>query len=237
MFPIFVTTYPYELKTLHEVADRPYGVMTTPAISGRVQQLFKDFPAKERWGDNGIFAGIRLSPLQLLAWYHSLNVTHGLILDIFKEKDATLEFAADMWKLYKQKQYSFELVGVAQGNTADEYIAAVKALVALGFESVAIGGLLVVQTITAKHTIRRINTVLVREILRLLNKEPMSCRLHWLGALSPLRNLPGSADSKGWCMDWINRPYSRSVTPEEARQRYLRETYFRQSLQLEMRLN
>jgi hypothetical protein len=225
MFYVFVVNRPYQLPELLETADRPFGVMCNPFdLTDNFVALFRDFPSTERWGDNGIFSGHELPVRELFQIYERLGVTHGVAPDVFGEAEATLERAKDAMTIWKAGQYSFELVSVAQGREADEYITSIEELKAMGYRSIAVGGLL--RSIgRSKHHIRHIDTVLIGRIRRRLNGN-LPERLHWLGALRYNRDLIHSADSIGWCRDWINMRYSRLLSPTEARKRYLKETYF-----------
>jgi hypothetical protein len=225
MFYVFVVNRPYQFPELLETADRPFGIMCNPFdLTDNFMALFRDFPSAERWGDNGIFSGHKLSTKELFRVYEHLNVTHGIAPDVFGEADATLEQAKDAMDVWLANRWTFELVGVAQGSMATEYISSIEELEAMGYRSIAVGGLL--RSVgRGKHHIRHVDTRLIGHIMRRMNGN-LPQRLHWLGALRYNRDLIHSSDSIGWCRDWVNMGYSRLLSPTEARQRYLKETYF-----------
>ena len=96
--------------------------------------------------DSGVFLKSnyqrKLSYSQLMAKYEAMNCDYGIILDVLGDKDATIQSAEKGMAVYKQGDYTFQLIGVAQGKTSTEYVDCVKQLVDLGFDHIAIGGLL-----------------------------------------------------------------------------------------------
>lgn len=79
---------------------------------------------------------------QLFEVYEKMGVQHGIILDVLGDKKATLETAAEAKRVYDAGSWTFNLVGVAQGETVAEYVECYQALKKMDFEHVAVGGML-----------------------------------------------------------------------------------------------
>jgi queuine/archaeosine tRNA-ribosyltransferase len=95
--------------------------------------------------DSGIFAGIEITPAEILAYAEGVNASFVFAPDVFGDPEATLQQAEETWIEYARwRQYynNFALVGVAQGTTPREYLACARELAALGYTHLAVGGLL-----------------------------------------------------------------------------------------------
>lgn len=105
--------------------------------------------------DSGVFLKSNyqrnLTYSQLMARYEAMSCDYGIILDVLGDKDATIQSAEKGMSVYKQGDYTFQLIGVAQGKTSAEYVDCVKQLVNLGFNHIAIGGLLQKVENTARY--------------------------------------------------------------------------------------
>lgn len=74
--------------------------------------------------------------------YEEMDVDYGIILDELNDPEGTKESANDAISIYESGDYSFNLVGVTQGTTPQEYLDCYKALRDMGYEHIAVGGLL-----------------------------------------------------------------------------------------------
>lgn len=82
----------------------------------------------------------------LFARYEEMGVDYGIILDVLNDPEATLTEAQKALATYEAGpeagEYSFDLIGVAQGTLKDEYLECYESLRELGYDYIAIGGLL-----------------------------------------------------------------------------------------------
>lgn len=161
--------------------------------------------------DSGIFTreGATLTHDQLFDLYAHMDVDYGIMIDVFQNAQATLESAKEALQAYKPYKSRFKLVGVAHGDSADSYLACYEVLKRMGFEYIAIGGLLR----------RRVNTVrfpyvgdedLMLQVLRELRRRYPGDWLFALGCLHPTRlqdfmDLGVWADYKGWIFQYEKR--------------------------------
>lgn len=108
------------------------------------------------FGDCGAFGYIELEkppfdPLETLDFYESMQYDLGCTVDHlivkatedqkFERFDITLKNAEKMMNKWSSGNYSFELVGVAQGWDPESYYNAVKELIDMNFRYIALGGL------------------------------------------------------------------------------------------------
>ena len=148
--PFFVVDRPMSLELLKycEIDKQKgvYGLMGHANTSKRFQKLFRDFKGNNivKAADSGVFTkdGCKLHYKELFSTYERMGVEYGIMSDFLKDKDTTLRSAKEAIKIYNEKSYSFKLVGVAQGNTLEEYLECYEELKSLGFDYIAIGGLL-----------------------------------------------------------------------------------------------
>lgn len=90
-------------------------------------------------------------PVETLEFYEQMQydqactvdhvITSAEMEDKEKRWDITLSNAEKMLEAYKERDYSFDLFGVAQGWDPESYYRATKELLDLGFQNIAIGGL------------------------------------------------------------------------------------------------
>ena len=94
--------------------------------------------------DCGMFTkeGAQLTYSKLFKTYENMGATYGIMLDVFRDKDATIANAQDALAIYKKQEYPFKLVLVAQGTSVEEYLQCYEALLNMGGEHIAVGGLL-----------------------------------------------------------------------------------------------
>ncbi|RLI63196.1 MAG: hypothetical protein DRO67_06125, partial [Candidatus Asgardarchaeum californiense] len=127
--PFFVVDRPMSLELLKyceiDKQNGVYGLMGHANTSKRFQNLFREFTGDNiiKAADSGVFTkdGCKLSYKELFSIYERMGVNYGIMIDFLKDKDKTLESAKEALKIYQEEHYSFKLVGVAQGNTLEEY--------------------------------------------------------------------------------------------------------------------
>lgn len=170
--------------------------------------------------DSGVFTknGCDRKYKDLFEIYQRMNADYGIIIDYLKDADKTIKSASDALKEYKKKDYSFKLIGVAQGNTLEDYLECYDDLKKMGFEHIAIGGLLKKFENTARYARVRDETFLFNVIKKIRDKYPDDW-LFVLGCYHPKRhdkfnelNVFGG-DYKGWIFNYEKNP---SLTVEAA---------------------
>ena len=226
--PFFVVDRPMSLELLRycEIDKQKgiYGLMGHANTSERFQNLFREFKGDNivKAADSGVFTkdGCKLHYERLFSIYERMGVEYGIMIDFLKNKDKTLRSAKEALEIYKKKGYSFKLVGVAQGNTVKEYLECYDRLKSLGFDYIAIGGLL-------KKNINSARYVRVRdenfEVLKEIRSNYKNDWLFLLGCYHPKRhklfeefNVFGG-DYKGWILNY--------KTPETLLEDINRELY------------
>jgi len=97
----------------------------------------------------------------------------------------TIKSARKAISEYQSGDYSFALVGVAQGETTEEYFQCYEQLLSLGYDHIAVGGLL------QKRSTRRIcaggEATVVEDVLRGIRKKFDPDGFFPLGVLHPDR--------------------------------------------------
>lgn len=170
--------------------------------------------------DSGVFTknGCDRNYKDLFEIYQNMDADYGIIIDFLKDKEKTIESASDALKEYKKKEYSFKLIGVAQGNTPEEYLECYNGLRKMGYKHIAIGGLLKKLENTARYTKVRDETF-VYNILKTIRDIYPDDWLFVLGCYHPKRhdkfnelNVFGG-DYKGWIFNYEKKP---SLTVEAA---------------------
>lgn len=163
--------------------------------------------------DSGVFTknGCDRNYKDLFEIYQNMDADYGIIIDHLKDKEKTIKSASDALKQYKKKDYSFKLIGVAQGNTPEEYLECYNGLKKLGFKHIAIGGLLKKLENTARYTRVRDENFLYNVIKTIRDKYPKDW-LFVLGCYHPKRhdkfnelNVFGG-DYKGWIFNYEKNP-------------------------------
>lgn len=149
MFPIFVADRPASLDILSNLTDftGKFGILSHAFTTDNFKKKFRDFPVTNlKIGDSGIYQGKNISYEELFNEYEKMGVSHGVIKDFYKQPDKTLKSAKEAITLYlkgkEEGKYTFQLLGVAQGDTVAQYFKSYEDQKELGFEMVAIGGLL-----------------------------------------------------------------------------------------------
>lgn len=171
--------------------------------------------------DSGIFTkeGATLTYKQLFDTYVNMGVEYGIMIDVFGDPQATLKSAREALEIYSTYKNSFKLIGVAHGKSAEDYLCAYRDLRDLGFEHIAIGGLLRRVDNSARFTQVRDESFMY-EVLELIREEFPNDWLFALGSFHPsrfpeLERLNVWGDYKGWIFqyekkdDTLNRLLSR----------------------------
>ena len=161
--------------------------------------------------DSGIFTreGATLTYKQLFEAYVRMEVEYGVMIDVFRDSQATLKSAKEALQAYEPFKEQFKLVGVAQGKTVEEYVQNYEALKALGFSYIAIGGLLRKLENTARYAQVRDEEIMDRALGILREKYPQDW-LFALGCFHPSRldkfkKLNVWGDYKGWIFQYEKR--------------------------------
>ncbi|QQR70836.1 MAG: hypothetical protein IPI71_09385 [Methanolinea sp.] len=161
--------------------------------------------------DSGVFTknGSSIDYNELFARYQSMGVERGIIFDELGDCTATIVSAKKGLDIYSQRSYSFQLLGVTQGRSPDEYLKCYEQLVKLGFTEIAIGGLLTKKVNTARYA--HSNKEEIEDIVKKIKSEWNPDRLFVLGVYNPkrhefLENLGvHAADYKGWIFQYTHR--------------------------------
>lgn len=127
LIPIFVVDRPVSLRILSELSDfnGQYGILSHAFTTDRFKTDFSNYSgAKIKVGDSGIYQGKDIPYKELFDRYLKMGVTHGIIKDYYRNPLKTLKSAKRAIKYYKRHELvrEFILVGVAQGNSVDDYL-------------------------------------------------------------------------------------------------------------------
>ena len=202
----------------------PVGLMGNANSSASFHKKFAEFKGDNiiKIADSGIFTkdgGLSKDYAELFAKYERMKTNYGIILDVIKNKKATLRSAKDAIEQYRKKRYSFKLVGVAQGKTVKEYLSCYRSLKKMGYQHIAIGGLLAKRENSARYVTVR-NEKFLEKVVSTIRKHYPDDWIFLLGCFRPKRfallkkySVFG-ADFKGWIFNYKN--------PGEKRVKYLR---------------
>jgi hypothetical protein len=164
--------------------------------------------------DSGAFTrqGAPGSYPHLFELYDRLCVDYGIIADVLRDSVATLESARQAMAAYPPYRRSFSLVGVAQGTTVEDYLGCYQELKAMGFQFIAVGGLLCKVLGAARYT-KVESEPLLWGILSALRGAYPNDWLFALGALHPRRiaqlvRYRIWADSKRWLFQYTQEKAS-----------------------------
>jgi hypothetical protein len=187
------------------------------AVGGPCQ--FKDeiskCPARQRilertvkMCDSGIFTreGATLTYHELFATYERMGVEYGVMIDVFQDTDATITSAEEALPIYQAYQDKFKLVVVAQGEKVEDYLRCYRTLREMGFQYIAVGGLLQKVNGTARYTQVR-DESFMDEVLTKIRKQYPKDWLFALGCYHPDRHkkfkeLNIWGDYKGWIFQY-----------------------------------
>jgi len=186
--------YPHDTDVIH-----PNGERTDRTIAKRTIKMV----------DSGVFGkhGCDLDYADLFEAYERMNADYGVMIDVLRDSAATVASARRALRAYSQRDYQFELVGVAQGNQCKDYLRCYRKLQNMGFSCIAIGGLLRKRKNTVRYTYVR-SQVLMDQVLRQVRAEFDPSWLFALGVFHPKR-IPlfvehgvWGSDYKGWLFNY-----------------------------------
>ncbi len=213
--PFFVVDRPMSLELLKycEIGNQEgvFGLMGHANTSKRFQDLFKEFKGNNiiKVSDSGVFSkeGCKLDYEDLFSIYEIMGIEYGIMIDVLKDKDKTIESAKKAMEIYKDESHSFKLVGVTQGNTSEEYLECYKELKSIGFNHIAIGGLLK-KNVNSARWVRVKDENFLKEVLEKIRSNYKKDWLFLLGCYHPKRhrlfeefNVFGG-DYKGWILNY-----------------------------------
>jgi len=216
--PFFVVDRPMSLKLLKycEIDKLPFkvGLMGHSNTSKNFQKLFRDFEGDNivKMADSGVFTkdGNLVEDYEnLFKIYEYMGVEYGIMIDVLKNKEKTIEKAKEAIDIYEKVSPSFKLVGVAQGKTVSEYLECYKELKKLRFTHIAIGGLLKKIENSSRYVKVRDENFL-EDVVKAIRKEYPKDWLFLLGCYHPKRHnflkkyKIFGADYKGWILNYQN---------------------------------
>ncbi|ETA67184.1 Protein of unknown function (DUF328) [Methanolobus tindarius DSM 2278] len=144
---------------------------------------------------------------QLFEQYEKMKVHYGIMIDHLKDKEETLKSAKLAIETYNKEKRTFKIIGVAQGNSLDEYIECYQKLKEMGFEYVAVGGLLEKRENTVRYVRIRDESFLYN-VLKAIRKIDPDGWIFALGSYAQSRHynfleigVQGS-DYKGWIFQY-----------------------------------
>jgi hypothetical protein len=185
--------------------------------------------------DSGIFQkeGCSFEYSELFSIYENMNVKYGIMIDYLKQKKDTLKSAKEALKEYGKRNYSFQLVGVAQGRNLEEYVECYNELKKIGYSHIAVGGLLKKRENSVRY-VRVGSEQLLRDILSKIRNENPKDWLFALGCYHPRRHSFFSklgifgSDYKGWIFNYdIGR--GRKTDPPNEERKELQKRRFKQT--------
>ena len=185
--------------------QRQVGVMTHACTSKNFRKAIKDLDLLKIC-DSGVFLKAvlqeNLTYDELFARYEEMNADYGIIFDVLGDAKSTIKSAKSAINIYFSKRRSFNLVGVAQGQTVEQYVKCTKSLIDLGYKHIAIGGMLKKNLQSARY-VRVADDDFLAEVIRSI-REVWQGWLFCLGCYHPKRiqlfdqyKIFGS-DSKRW---------------------------------------
>lgn len=218
----------------------PFGLMTHALVTQQFRELYAAFPCDKKacWlrddkgpcrrktlcakarqlresvvraVDCGIYADGRLPAYpKLFELYEEMGADYGIMKDVIGDARKTLESAKRAVDIYRRQKRGFQLVLVAQGSSAQDYVDSSRKLTALGIGRLAIGGLLTRKERSARYACAGTRQRM-EEILAAVRKAFPKRWLFVLGCYHPKRHalfdqhgIYGS-DYKGWIFNYTHR--------------------------------
>jgi hypothetical protein len=163
--------------------------------------------------DSGVFTkeGCTFDYDALFETYSRMGCDYGIIIDVMRNPQATLDSAREAIRTYRQLSPSFRLVGVTQGRSVREYVDCYRRLRKLGFKFIAVGGMLAKRPNTAHYTYVEVSRGLFQTLEAIRSRYPKDW-LFALGCYHPKRHLAMErlgvfgSDYKGWIFNYTKRP-------------------------------
>jgi hypothetical protein len=216
IIPFFVVDRPMSLKILEFCGIKKLkgkiGLMGHANTSKNFQKLFREFNSSNviKMADSGVFTkqgNLTRGYENLFKIYENMGVEYGIIIDVIKDKIKTIRSAEKALIIYKEQNPKFKLVGVAQGITVHDYLDCYDHLKKLGFEFIAIGGLLKKIQNTSRY-VRISDERFLEEVVKTIRRKYPTDWLFLLGCYHPKRHLLFNkynifgADYKGWILNY-----------------------------------
>lgn len=233
--------YPCSLPATYcDVAGKkcPYG--------SRIESCPEGLAIKEstvKMCDSGIFTkdGCMIDDYEtLFEVYDKMGAQYGVMIDYLRDSKLTIESAKRGIETYQKKDRQFYLVGVTQGEDTEEYLSCYKALKSLGYQFIAVGGLLKKVENSARYVSVR-DEKLLDEVLAAIRTRYPTDWLYALGCYHPKRHnkfrrlrLFGG-DYKGWIFNYVKREDVDVLTAQKHRfaqvRRFLRKVVYSKLLE------
>lgn len=158
--------------------------------------------------DSGVFTknGSSINYFELFNRYEMMKVERGIILDVLRDLNCTIQSAKKGMKIFSQGNYSFNLIGVAQGRNPEEYRKCYEKLKKIGYSEIAIGGFLTKKLNTARYA--HSNKDEIASVVKSIKSEWPDDRCFVLGVYNPKRHDflealgVDAADYKGWIFQY-----------------------------------
>lgn len=158
--------------------------------------------------DSGVFTkqGGVIDYCELFRRYEEMGIERGIMLDVLGDKEETIKSGKRAIELYTSKSWSFKLVGVAQGKDEEEYVECYEKLINIGFEEIAIGGLLKKRENTARYVFTKNDKI--SKLVKAIKSEWPNDWCFALGVYHPRRHElleslgVDAADYKGWIFQY-----------------------------------
>jgi len=224
--PFFVVDRPMSLKALEycKIGNLTFkiGLMGHANTSTNFQTKFREFSGKNivKMCDSGVFTKNGCMPnnySELFSIYENMGAEFGIIIDSIKNKKKTIESAKLAMEKYREYDYNFNLVGVAQGKTVNEYFTCFEELKKIGYDYIAIGGLLKKQVNSVRY-LSVASEQFLKDVVSKIRHKYKNDWLFLLGCFHPKRypifkkfSIYGG-DYKGWIFNYR--------TPQEMKNLY-----------------
>ena len=197
-----------------EISKLPFkvGLMGHANTSKNFQERFREFRGKNiiKMADSAVFTknGCTFDGYEkLFEIYENMGVEYGIMIDVLKNKNKTIKNAEKAIEVYESGNYNFNLVGVAQGNSIEEYLDCYEKLKELGFRYIGIGGLLKKIENSSRY-VRVKDERFLRGVVKKVREKYPNDWLFLLGCFHPKRinffrkyKIFG-ADYKGWILSY-----------------------------------
>lgn len=233
MVPFFVVDRPISLEIIKGVripSNQKIGLMAHANTTKNFRSAFRNFPSEQtiKMCDSAIFHPKRdkNTYLNLFDKYQEMQADYGVIIDVLRDPVKTVKSAQDALNVYNSStNYSFKLVAVAQGNTIEEFLDCYAELKTLGYEHIAVGGLLHKRERSARYMSVKDEDLLI-DVLTNIRNQFQPNWLFVLGCLSPSRfdlfkSLNVWGDYKGWIFEYKKRDDAIKQTINKFRTNHL----------------